>query len=85
VIGSRARTDHPADAWSDLDVLLFVRNPEPYVRSEAWVACLGSVWLTFVERTPDGGAWARRTLYAGGLDVDFTLNSRPSPKQSSSV
>jgi aminoglycoside 6-adenylyltransferase len=34
VIGSRARTDHPADAWSDLDVLLFVRDPEPYVRLE---------------------------------------------------
>jgi aminoglycoside 6-adenylyltransferase len=38
------------------------------------VARLGSVWLTFVERTPDGSAWERRTLYAGGLDVDFALN-----------
>jgi aminoglycoside 6-adenylyltransferase len=38
VIGSRARTDHPADEWSDLDVLLFVRDPERYVRSAEWVA-----------------------------------------------
>jgi aminoglycoside 6-adenylyltransferase len=74
LIGSRARTDHPADAWSDLDVLLFVRDPEPYVRSESWVARLGPVWLTFVERTPDGRAWERRVLYEGGLDVDFALN-----------
>jgi aminoglycoside 6-adenylyltransferase len=73
-IGSRARTDHPADRWSDLDVLLFVRDPERYARSAAWVANLGSVCLTFVERTPDGGAWERRVLYAGGLDVDFALN-----------
>jgi aminoglycoside 6-adenylyltransferase len=74
IIGSRARADHPADRWSDLDVLLFVRDPEPYVRSAVWVDGFGPVWLTFVERTPDGGAWERRVLYAGGLDVDFALN-----------
>jgi aminoglycoside 6-adenylyltransferase len=74
IIGSRARADHPADEWSDLDVLLFVRDPERYTRSADWVAGFGTVWLTFAERTPDGGAWERRVLYAGGLDVDFALN-----------
>jgi aminoglycoside 6-adenylyltransferase len=74
MIGSRARADHPADEWSDLDILLFVRDPERYVRAAQWVASFGPVWLTFVERTPDGGAWERRVLYAGGLDVDFALN-----------
>jgi aminoglycoside 6-adenylyltransferase len=74
IIGSRARSDHPADEWSDLDVLLFVRDPECYVRSADWVASFGTVWLTFVERTPDGAAWERRVLYEGGLDVDFALN-----------
>jgi aminoglycoside 6-adenylyltransferase len=74
IIGSRARTDHPADEWSDLDVMLFVRDPEPYAHSADWVAGFGPVWLTFVERTPDGGAWERRVLYEGGLDVDFALN-----------
>jgi len=74
IIGSRARADHPADEWSDLDVLLFVRDPERYTRSAEWVAGFGTVWLTFAERTPDGGAWERRVLYAGGLDVDFALN-----------
>jgi predicted nucleotidyltransferase len=28
VIGSRARVDHPADAWSDLDVIILVNDPE---------------------------------------------------------
>jgi aminoglycoside 6-adenylyltransferase len=74
IIGSRARADHPADEWSDLDVLLFVRDPERYAQSAEWVASFGTVWLTFVERTPDGGAWERRVLYEGGLDVDFALN-----------
>jgi aminoglycoside 6-adenylyltransferase len=36
LIDSRARTDHPADEWSDLDVLLFVRDPERYVASADW-------------------------------------------------
>lgn len=74
IIGSRARTDHPADQWSDLDVLLFVRDPERYVASADWVAGFGPVWLAFAERTPDGRAWERRVLYAGGLDVDFALS-----------
>lgn len=74
VIGSRARADHPADQWSDLDVLLFVRDIQPYVETDAWVRALGPVWLTFVEPTPAGDGWERRVLYAGGLDVDFALN-----------
>ncbi len=74
IIGSRARTDHPADEWSDLDVVLFVRDPELYIKSEHWAAAIAPVWLTFIERTGDGRAWERRVLYAGGLDVDFALN-----------
>jgi len=32
IMGSRARTDHPADEWSGLDVLVFARDPEPSIR-----------------------------------------------------
>lgn len=74
IVGSRARTDHPADAWSDLDVVLFVRDLQPYIATDQWVSAFGPVWLTFIERTGDGRSWERRALYAGGLDVDFALN-----------
>lgn len=74
VIGSRARRDHPADQWSDLDVLLFARDPDRLRDDEAWVSAFGDVVLTFVERAGDGRSWERRVLYAGGLDVDFALN-----------
>ncbi|MCB0233278.1 MAG: aminoglycoside 6-adenylyltransferase, partial [Anaerolineae bacterium] len=74
IIGSRARTDHPADQWSDLDILVFVADVEPYVTHGGWAEQIAPVWLNFVERTPDGAAWERRVLYAGGLDVDFALN-----------
>ncbi len=30
VIGSRARVDHPADEWSDLDLIILADDPEPY-------------------------------------------------------
>ena len=74
IIGSRARTDHPADQWSDLDILVFVADVESYVTDGGWAEQIAPVWLNFVERTPDGAAWERRVLYAGGLDVDFALN-----------
>jgi aminoglycoside 6-adenylyltransferase len=73
ILGSRARSDHPADEWSDLDLMVFARNPEQFINSDAWAITLAPAWLTFIERTGDGSAWERRTLYAGGLDVDVAL------------
>ncbi|MBN1813737.1 MAG: aminoglycoside 6-adenylyltransferase [Anaerolineae bacterium] len=73
VIGSRARTDHPADEWADLDIIVFATDIERYIASADWVENVGVHWLTFVERTP-GGGWERRVLFDGGLDVDFALN-----------
>lgn len=74
ILGSRARSDHPADEWSDLDVLVFSHDPEQFIRSAGWVAEFGPVWLSFTERAPDGRSWERRTLYEGGLDVDVAFN-----------
>lgn len=74
VIGSRARQDHPADQWSDLDILVYTRDTDRLRDQSGWVAEFGPVTLTFVEQTPDGRSWERRVLYAGGLDVDFALS-----------
>ncbi len=74
MIGSRARTDHPADAWSDLDVLVYAHHPEQFIESADWAAAITPFWLTFVERTGDGSTWERRTLYTDGLDVDIAFN-----------
>jgi len=73
ILGSRARLDHPADEWSDLDVLVFAHQPDQFIQSSEWVTTLGPVWLTFIERTGDGQSWERRTLFAGGLDVDLAF------------
>lgn len=74
ILGSRARSDHPADEWADLDVLVFARSPEQFVQSAGWAAEIGKIWLSFTERAPDGRSWERRTLYEGGLDVDVAIN-----------
>ena len=73
IIGSRARTDHPADEWADLDIILVVNDMQPYVEDAAWVEQIGEAWLTFLERTGDGRSWERRVLFAGGYDVDFAF------------
>jgi aminoglycoside 6-adenylyltransferase len=73
VIGSRARADHPADEFSDLDLSIFVKNPPIFLDNPDWLLKIGVPWLTFVERTGDRQHWERRCLFEGGLDVDFAF------------
>jgi aminoglycoside 6-adenylyltransferase len=75
VVGSRGRVDHPADTWSDLDVVLVSTEPEWYLQSADWLNSIGEPWLTFVETTPIGGTKERRVVFAGGYDVDFAIFS----------
>jgi aminoglycoside 6-adenylyltransferase len=79
VIGSRARADHPADEWSDLDLLVFAVDPAPIVGSTDWLAEIAQVWLTFAEPAGGGGSpnWERRVLFGGGLDVDIAVVPAP--------
>jgi aminoglycoside 6-adenylyltransferase len=71
MIGSRARLDHPADEWSDLDIIMFAHDPKPYWERTDWLYQIGKPWLMFLEPTPDGRGFERRVLFEGGLDVDF--------------
>lgn len=73
IVGSRARTEHPADAWSDLDLVVFATDPQVYLDDASWPAHFGEVWLTFLEETAVGGGVERRVLYRDGLDVDFSI------------
>lgn len=77
LVGSMARRETPADEHSDLDVVLFVDDPRPWVEDASWVAELGEPWVTFVEPTPVGHGMERRVLYADGADVDFSLFAPP--------
>lgn len=72
VIGSRARSDHPADEWSDLDIILFVRNASRYAANADWLVRFGNVWALTAGKTGRGDPeWM--LLFAGGLKLDVVL------------
>jgi aminoglycoside 6-adenylyltransferase len=73
LLGSQARTEHKADEWSDIDVVLVVDDPDHYLGSSAWLAGLGSPLLTFVQPAALGGGLERRVLFRSGMDVDFAF------------
>jgi aminoglycoside 6-adenylyltransferase len=73
VLGSRARTDHPADIWADLDLAVVAKDINPYIGQADWIQNIGKSWLTFIEGTGDGSSLERRVLFDGGLDVDFAM------------
>jgi len=73
LIGSRARATEKADQWSDMDVILVAREISAYIETADWVERFASPLLTFTEVTFDG-AYERRVLYEGFLDVDFALS-----------
>ncbi len=73
ILGSRARVDHPADEWSDLDVVTITKNPEYYVSTSDWVSHFRKPILTFIEPTASGNEKERRVLYEDMLDVDFAI------------
>ncbi len=75
VIGSRARVDHRADAFSDLDLVTVTTAPDRLLARTDWLRQLGIPWLTFVEPTAVGAGYERRVLFADGSDVDIAVFS----------
>lgn len=73
VVGSQARTDHPADAWSDLDIILFAHHLERYRDQLDWITALAPVWVSLFSYTVAGEP-ERLVLYDGGLQVDYVFN-----------
>lgn len=71
VVGSRARTDHPADDHSDLDLVVVTTDSNRYLSQTDWLKPLGTSWLTFLEKQAVGEGLERRVLFEGALDVDF--------------
>ncbi len=74
IVGSQARTDHPADAWADLDILTYVTDPDRYEKPN-WLADIGTVWAKARQRTFRGDLeWL--VTFAQGRDVDFVFLAR---------
>ena len=73
VIGSRARTDHPADEWADLDVVVITPDIGRLIDERTRLARVGEPKIAFRAQNPGGGGPELRVLFEGGLDVDFAF------------
>jgi aminoglycoside 6-adenylyltransferase len=75
VVGSRARSDHPADPWSDLDVIVMARRPKRYLDGSHWFAEIETPWLAVREPTVVGGQQIFHITFEGGTKVDLVVVS----------
>ncbi len=67
ILGSQARTDCPADEWSDLDLWLVVTDADRYLSQTEWLENIGKPIITFLEPTATGEGMERRVLFEHDL------------------
>ena len=70
-IGSSVRAETPADEYSDLDLIVVTKAPEPWFSGEIPVR-FGKARISFIEPTL-GGGMERRYIYDSDKDVDFII------------
>lgn len=70
IIGSRARTERPADEYSDIDVVLLVDDIEFFIQSDEWLNKLGKYHISFNEYTV-ANVKERRIIFDNAFDADF--------------
>ncbi len=73
VVGSQARRDHPADEWSDLDLILLVTDVEKRFQDTGWLSEIAPLWLSRPGRTVAGEP-EQLALFEGALQVDFVFH-----------
>jgi aminoglycoside 6-adenylyltransferase len=72
LVGSRAREQHPASKYADLDLLIFTDSGHHYFDDKTWLNDFGDVLLSVEGRTA-GGDPEVMTVYAGYQGVDFVF------------
>jgi aminoglycoside 6-adenylyltransferase len=75
VVGSHARADHPADPWSDLDVVVTARRPDRYLDETSWLTDIERPWLVVREPTVVGAERILHVTFEGGAKVDAVFVS----------
>ncbi len=74
VIGSRARIDHPADQWSDLDLIVFTTDASIYTATADWLKLFGQIGLSVLDHAGRGDPeWL--VVYENGLKIDIAFTT----------
>lgn len=71
-VGSRMRQDHPADEWADLDLMLYLTQPEFYLYNRDWLEAIAPVWLAVEARTA-GNDPELLVMFKDGYNIDFVM------------
>jgi aminoglycoside 6-adenylyltransferase len=77
ILGSQVRKSNAGDEWSDLDLLLFVDEPEKFVQSGEWFKFLGETLCLKIEET--NLDWIHltwrvvRILFTDNRCIDFSI------------
>lgn len=74
IVGSRARKDHPADEWSDMDIVFYTSEQNYYLSNHEWISNFGDICTSFASETA-GGDPECLTLFKGGWQVDFVIHT----------
>lgn len=70
ILGSRARRGG-SDRLSDIDLALFVTDPQNYYKNDGWLEAFAPVWLSIHEEENNALAW--QVIYQEGVMVEFML------------
>ena len=71
---SRTNPNAPVDPLSDFDIELFVRNLQPFLAGDAWLAPFGAILVRWPPSPPDDGdRTTRLVMFADGLRIDFQI------------
>jgi aminoglycoside 6-adenylyltransferase len=73
---SRVIPNAPADAFSDYDVILAVRDVQPFYEDRAWLEAFGPVLVVYRDPLEPYYGFPKAayvTQYENGLKIDFTL------------
>src|SRR5512139_3147705 len=72
LVGSRARSDHPADEWSDLDLVVFATAAASYLNDAVWLGEFGDV-LAAISNSFGRHDREWIALYADGSKLDAAI------------
>jgi len=84
VVCSRARADHPADEWSDLDIILAAAHRERYLENTAWLNEIAPVLICMPGRTSSSDP-ELLLLFQGGECVDVVFNTDEELRQAAAA
>ena len=74
VVGSRARLDHPADEWSDLDLVVFTSDASQYLNDALWLDTFGQARVVISSSFGQSDReWL--ALYENGCKLDVAFLS----------